>query len=279
MILNLDNEKLNEILMDFYAVTRARTVIYDCDFKRIAAYPEKSCKFCSLIKSTDATRALCRKDEKEACGICSKKNNLYIYKCHAGLIEVVAPIKMNDLTIGYIMFGQIINNKEDLPLIAEYASKYIEDEMLLSKAINKLRVKDNKQIKATAAIMQACTNYLWPSEMIKINSENNIYLLSDYIDRNISEDLSVDKLCSVLKVSRVGLYNISHKYFGMSIAKYIRKKRVSFAEKYLSEHGLSVADVAKKVGIFDYNYFSKVFKKETGMTPSEYKILKRSVEK
>lgn len=275
MILNLDNEKLNEILLDFYTLTRARTVIYDCDFKRIAAYPENSCKFCSLIKSIDATRALCRKDEKEACVICSKKNDLYIYKCHAGLIEVVAPIKMNDLIIGYIMFGQIINNKEDLPSILEYASNYIEDEMLLSKALYKLRVKDNKQIKAAAAIMQACTNYLWLSGMIKINGDNNIFLLNNFIDQNISEDLSVDKLCSVLKVSRVGLYNLSHKCFGMSIAKYIRKKRITLAEKYLSEHGLSVADVAKKVGIFDYNYFSKVFKKETGMIPSEYKTLKR----
>ena len=37
---------------------------------------------------------------------------------------------------------------------------------------------------------------------------------------------------------------------------------MSLAEKYLSEHGLSVADVAKKVGIFDYNYFSPKIKSQ-----------------
>ena len=50
--------------------------------------------------------------------------------------------------------------------------------------------------------------------------------------------------------------SISGKYFGMSIARYIRKKRVAYAKEYLKD-GKSVADTAKMVGIYDYNYFSK----------------------
>jgi len=223
-----------------------------------------------LIKSNEDSKKLCRRDEKNACSLSSKKNSLSIYKCHAGLIEAVAPITMNGLTIGYIMFGQVVEKKEDIPAIIDYAQQYVEDKTELNHTVEKFHIKEYSQIKAAASIMQACTSYLWISELIKIDGENNVYLLTDYINRNIADDLSVDKLCSVLKVSRVGLYAISEKYLGMSIAKYIRKKRVACAKEFLQQ-GNSVANAAKMVGIFDSNYFSKYFKKETGMTPSEYK--------
>ncbi|MDY3929959.1 MAG: PocR ligand-binding domain-containing protein [Clostridia bacterium] len=271
MKLKLEHEKLNKILMDFYTLSHVRIVIYDSEFVRVAAYPEKSCDFCNMIKQNPGSKQLCRNDEISACKICSKNNSLYIYKCHAGLIEAVAPIKMNDLTLGYIMFGQILNKESNKKDILSYALRYIDDEERLNKSFAKLKVRSNKQIEAMADIMNACTNYLWITELIKIDSGNRIYLLTDYINNNISEDISVDKLCSVLSVSRVRLYDMSHKYYGMSIAKYIRQKRISIASKYISENGYTIAEAAQNVGFYDYNYFSKVFKKETGMTPTEYK--------
>lgn len=271
MKLKLEHEKLNKILMDFYTLSHIRIVIYDSDFVRIAAYPEKSCDFCTLIKQNPASKQLCRKNETDACKVCSEKNSLYIYKCHAGLIEAVAPIKMNDLILGYIMFGQLRHKKSNENDILSYASQYIKDSELLHKSFSKLKIRGDKQIEAVANIMQACTNYLWISELIKVEHNNLIYLLTDYIDRNICDDLSVDKLCSVLNVSRVKLYDISHKYYGMSIAKYIRQKRVALSAKLLSENGCSISEAAKNSGFDDYNYFSKIFKNEMGITPSEYK--------
>jgi len=47
--------------------------------------------------------------------------------------------------------------------------------------------------------------------------------------------------------------------------------RIESAKKYLSNPSFSVADVAKKEGYQDPNYFSKVFKKVVGITPTEYR--------
>ena len=271
MKLKLEQEKLNKILMDFYTLSHVRIVVYDSEFVRIAAYPEKSCDFCTLIKQNPISKQLCRKDETTSCKICSELNSLYIYKCHAGLIEAVAPIKMNDLIIGYIMFGQLRHKESTQTDILSYAAQYIENENQLNKAFSKLKIRENKQIEAIANIMQACTNYLWIAELIKLDSNNMIYLLTDYIDQNICDDLSVDTLCSVLGVSRVKLYEMAHKYYGISIAKYIRKKRITLAAKYLTEYNYSISEAAEISGFYDYNYFSKIFKKETGATPTEYK--------
>ena len=271
MKLRLEHEKLSNILMDFYTLTHIRIVIYDSGFQRIAAYPETSSAFCSLLKQNPESKRLCRKNEAESCMICSQKNSLHIYQCHAGLTEAVAPIKMNDLLLGYIMFGQILSNNSDRERILAYASQYIPDQELLHNSFGKLKVRNDTQIQAVANIMQACTSYLWINEIIKMDGENSIYLLTDYIDQNLSEDLSVDHLCSVFKISRVRLYELAHKYYGTSIAKYILKKRVAKAAQLLSESGCYVRDAALYVGFYDYNYFSKVFKKEMGMTPIEYR--------
>lgn len=271
MNIKLDQSRLLDLLHNFYTLSHVRTVIYDSDFQRVAAYPEHSSDFCSLLKKNAQFKCKCRQDEKKACEICNKSNSLYIYYCHAGLIEAVAPIKMNDMILGYIMFGQIVH-KSTLPeQILDYASDFIDDTDLLQKAFSKLKIRTDKQINAVASIMQASTSYLWISELIKVENENHVYLLTNYINDNIDQDLSVDTLCSLLRVSRIRLYEIAHKYYGMSIGKYVRQKRVSLAAAALTERNMSVQEAAKLVGFYDCNYFSKVFKRETGLNPTQYK--------
>ena len=271
MSLRMDHEKLSKILKDFYTLSHIRIVIYDSRFQRVAAYPAQSSDFCHMLEQNPTFKALCRQNEAEACRYCSQKNSLYTYSCHSGLTETVAPIKMNDLILGYIMFGQILNTKSDEQAILKYASGFISDKALIKKHFNNLKIRDDEQVTAIAGIMQACTSYLWISEIIKIEGENGIYFLTDYINRNLNEDLSVDTLCSAFKLSRVRLYEMAHEYYGMSIAKYIRQKRISEAAKLLRESGCSVREAAINVGFYDYNYFSKAFKREMRMTPNEYK--------
>ena len=270
MSISFDIEKLKEILISFNNLTNIRFVIFDENFNRILAYPEESCDFCRAIKSTDA-KALCRADDKAACEICKKTNTIYRYKCHAGLIEVVAPIKMNDIVIGYIMFGQICDKGYDRGKTLEYAKQFIPDENILDAAVKKIVSKNRRQIDAAAEIMNICACYLHASDIIRSDNENIIVPLTNYIAANITGNISVDELCSLFSLSRCKLYEISHKYYGMSIAKYIRKKKIEIAIEAFREKDCTVSGAANAAGFFDYNYFSKVFKAETGKTPSEFK--------
>ena len=140
MNIKLDIEQLTQILTDFYTLSHVRTVIYDNSFSRVAAYPEHNSDFCTLMKQNPESKCLCRHSEKIACKICSQKNSLYIYKCHAGLIEAVAPIKMNDMILGYIMFGQILHNDTNGDAIISYASQFIKGEEILKKAFEKMGI-------------------------------------------------------------------------------------------------------------------------------------------
>ena len=64
--LKLETEKLREILIHFYNISKTRTVIFDSDFQKIVAYPEESCAFCAMLKENDEARALCRENDERA---------------------------------------------------------------------------------------------------------------------------------------------------------------------------------------------------------------------
>jgi len=269
--LKLELEKLKDLLSNFYKLTKVRFVIFDEEFNKIIGYPEESCSFCALVKSIPELKEKCRNNDRTGCRRCRETNTLNIYPCHVGLTEVVAPIKMNDVTLGYIMFGQILQKGQDKTEILKNISVYENDVTEFEKALNKLSAKTKDQIEAMAKIVEVCTCYLWIAELIKIDEGNLIYHLSNYINNNIREDLSVERLCEIFNVSRSKLYNVSHQYYGMSIAKYIRKKRVEIAAKLLKEKGFRFIEAADAAGFYDYNYFSKIFKNETGISPGKFK--------
>jgi len=57
---------------------------------------------------------------------------------------------------------------------------------------------------------------------------------------------------------------------GMTISEFTNRKRVEEAKLYLQRDNISITDVAFMVGFNDVNYFTKVFKKYTSVTPSQF---------
>ncbi|MNE86168.1 HTH-type transcriptional regulator YesS [compost metagenome] len=56
-----------------------------------------------------------------------------------------------------------------------------------------------------------------------------------------------------------------------NLTSYISRVRTDKAKELLSDQELSVSEISRLTGFSDHNYFSKVFKKMTGMTPVEYR--------
>lgn len=270
MNITFDTEKLYEIMAHFYTLTKIRIVMFDDNFNQIVSVPGNDCGFCGALKENAALNERCKLCDTNARSVCRNTNNIYTYTCHAGLTEAIAPIKMNGIILGYIMLGQIIDKsekKEKKNEILSYAHNYTNRD--LSEEYDKLTTKNKKQIEAAANIMEACACYLWANRLVRVNEDCLSVLISTYINNNLTADLSVDALCSHFRISRNKLYKISRDSYGMGIAAYIRKQRVQNAASLLKS-GSTVASAAISSGFEDYNYFSEIFKKETGILPSKY---------
>ena len=93
----------------------------------------------------------------------------------------------------------------------------------------------------------------------------------EVIEKDLAADLSPHLLAENQNVSLGYLSTVFRKETGKTLSEYIREKRVKHASHLLSTTRLQIQTVALHCGIMDVQYFSKIFKKQMGMTPKEYR--------
>jgi AraC-like DNA-binding protein len=92
------------------------------------------------------------------------------------------------------------------------------------------------------------------------------------IHQNLNNpDFSVEMFCREIGMSHTQFFNKLKSLTGLSAVQLIRQVRIKEAKRMLKDKNLSVTDVAFQTGFSEAAYFSRIFSKETGMTPSEYK--------
>lgn len=97
----------------------------------------------------------------------------------------------------------------------------------------------------------------------------------EYVKDNFADkELSVDTVCSFLNVSAAYFSTVFKKETGKTFINYLTDYRMEQAVELLLSRDEKTYVIAEKVGYSDPNYFSYVFKKQFGMSPSKYKAAK-----
>ena len=90
-------------------------------------------------------------------------------------------------------------------------------------------------------------------------------------DRYMEADISLDEVCAQLGVSNSYFSSIFKKEVGKSFISYLTDYRMDIAEDLVLNTDEKSYTIAEKVGYLDANYFSYVFKKKFGVSPSKYR--------
>ena len=91
------------------------------------------------------------------------------------------------------------------------------------------------------------------------------------IDTDLTGSLSLSTISQALNISSSYLSTLFKKETGQTLTDYISHRRISYAKHLLETTRLQVQTVAQHCGIVDVQYFSKIFKRITGMTPKTYR--------
>lgn len=165
---------------------------------------------------------------------------------------------------------------------SSYLSKPFSAKLLLSRIRNILRTR---RLVADHFMSQATTSL--SSDNPVVTSENKqgeeasrslSPLDRDFVDKLLSivnenleqQDLGVNLIAEKMCMSNSTLYRKTMAVLGVSTNEYIRRVRLSRAAELLLDGRLSVSDVAFKTGFGSLSSFAKAFRKEFGMTASEY---------
>lgn len=275
MISSFNIEKLTSLLRDFYTVTHIRITVFDEKFHEIAAYPDKRAQFCQLIRSHPGALAMCIQCDEQACKIAAKRHSTYIYQCHAGLKEAIAPIYLGNLLIGYLFFGHVFayeNYEEGWEVIEKRCAGYHMDLNKLKTAAFKQPLIREEYILASSNLMNMIASYLCMERLATLRMEDLPVQIDDYIQKHLTENIDVKNICEHFQIGKTRLYEIARESYGTGIAERIRRQRIEKAKSLLLDAaGLSIREIASLCGFLDYNYFITVFKRVSGMTPLQYR--------
>ena len=92
-----------------------------------------------------------------------------------------------------------------------------------------------------------------------------------FIAGHYKEDLSLQDVAGAMRYSDAYFCKIFKKYFNRSFIVYLNELRIEKAKQMLEDAMRNIKDISSEVGYRDANYFAKVFKRVTGLTPSDYR--------
>ena len=93
-----------------------------------------------------------------------------------------------------------------------------------------------------------------------------------YIESHLSDELDRDTLAAMVYLNADYLSHLFKKDTGSSLINYIIDRRIAHSKELLAKGEMSIRDIAITCGFQNISYFSRQFKKSTGMTPRSLKI-------
>lgn len=97
-------------------------------------------------------------------------------------------------------------------------------------------------------------------------------IIREYVDTHYMEDISRESLEHILYFDPDYASRLFKKETGISFMNYVIQKRLEMARQLLETTRLPISAISSKVGYDNYSYFTRLFRKETGKTPAEYRM-------
>ena len=107
--------------------------------------------------------------------------------------------------------------------------------------------------------------------MQKQKTQNIINHVKELVEQNYSSDASLETIASQVYISPCYLSVIFKKETNITFKNYLINTRIEKAKAFLENSDLKIYEIAEKVGYTDTRYFSELFQRVTGKTPSQYR--------
>ena len=265
-------EEFGRLLASFSQISGMRFSILDPSFRVVYASVNPA-PFCQAICGCPKGLRRCQACDADLARRVAGGSAVNIQSCHAGLLDAVIPVTEGGRVAACLFFGQVLDASRPLERqwsATRRALAWYPDQDSLYPAFQRLKRYTLPELKAYVQILQCCTPYIWLEGLVQSAASTVYQRLEAYVGAHYAEPLTLRQIADDLGVSRTRLCSAAQEY-GTTVLEMIRRRRIAASKQLLRTTDLPVSQVGELVGISDYNYFSRIFRTETGLTPSSYR--------
>lgn len=153
----------------------------------------------------------------------------------------------------------------------DYLLKPYEEHELIYGVEEAIRITDkNELISSSGLFYEKKENLDQKTEKLQLLVMKET--IENYIKQHYAEELSIQQLSDMMNYSEAYFSKLFKECFKVNFTAYLVNYRVRIAKELLKDSMMSVKEVGKACGYEDSNYFSRIFKRAAGCTPTEYRM-------
>lgn len=153
--------------------------------------------------------------------------------------------------------------------VLDYLLKPFMEQELISAVEEAMRLMDKAKMNETETVTPL-REYTGGDGQLRLQKVAQV--IREYIDENYVRDLSMQDVARAMNYSDAYFCKLFKQCFGKNFTAYLTECRIEKAKKLLEEPTVNVKEIGEAVGYSDSNYFAKVFRRVTGVSPTEYRM-------
>ncbi len=267
----LFHEDVQKIFNNFHLLFGIRIAFFAPDGRELKVGNNVStCRYCQSVRMCKGGATACINEDRKGRILAYERKKLVMYTCHAGMSEVVKPLIQQGALLGYAMIGQI--RTKELPVVY-WSSRWnsLREEKLEDIFASQPLIPQS-HLMHIVEMFSYLMDLLTSNNMIGHTGVDVSSKFTAYIQKHIDETLPLTESSIEMNLSPSRLSHVVKESYGMSYTALIRKLKMEQARFLLSHYTyMSITEVALAVGYDDPQYFSRVFRHESGFSPSSYK--------
>lgn len=240
---------------------------------------------CRKIMDYEEGRAACGKMTMDRVRQCMATRRLQIDQCHAGLIDTIVPLFVEDKYIGSLSIGQFLcrrPRRQEIESIAKQLSYLDISADELKRFYDATPVIPEEKVHAMLELVKMIGEYVCESEskllfLRSINENNNILAARNYIESRYKSKLTIDEIAHKVGLSPSYFSHMFTKETGSSPIQYLNSYRIVKAIELLRQSNMSITEISYEVGFQSLPHFNRVFRKATGKSPRAFKTAKSKI--
>ena len=169
------------------------------------------------------------------------------------------------------MMGQVADENTDPDALKSALFELSHDFSKINEIVENTPEVSSERIGSFVNIMTICAEYMTLANILSSSTPRLPELAKIYLHENYTEKVTIEKMCRTFCCSKSTLLTSFKKEYGRTVIDYLSELRIGEAKKLLSSTTLSINEISDAIGFYDQSYFSKVFSKEVGLTPSDFR--------